>query len=171
MHLAPGVPRSRRPGFTLIEMCMVMAALALLSGVAAVALVGALRLQRSSADALDRMSAWRDLADQFRADVAGATAVPERRGDDVAGPACLLLTLGAEDQVVYRVEGERLVREEYVGGARHRREVARGKGLTAFEFERADGGRLVTLRLFTLGADGRRRPAVAFAAALGGDLQ
>lgn len=171
--------RSRPPGFTLIEMCVVLAVLVLLSGVAAVALEGALRLQKSSAVNLDRMSAWRALADEFRSDVAQATAAPERWGDDVAGPTCLILARGKDHYVVYRAEEERLVhaeeerlvRLESAGGSTRRRVVARRHGLAAIEFERADGGRLVTLRLFTVGADGRRRQSAVFAAALGGDLQ
>ncbi len=166
-----GVNAHRRPGFTLIETLTVMAALGLLVEVLAVVLVGALRLEKASARALDRMSTRRDLADQFRADVAQADQAPEQWQDEAAGPTCLILARGRDRHVVYRCAEGRLLRTETVGGAAHRREVAPGDR-AAVEFERSGaGGRLLTLRLFLLNEDGTRQQAARITAALGGDVQ
>jgi hypothetical protein len=148
-----------------------MAALTAAMGLLVVALAGALQLQHASADALDRLGAQRDLADQFRADVAQAADAPERWQDETAGPDCLILRLGKDRHVVYRWEAERLVRSETAGEREHRHEIALGEGPAAVEFARSGpGGRLLTLRLFTVRKDGRK-PAAEFTAALGGDLQ
>lgn len=163
---------SRRPGFTLMEAAVILAALALIAAVLAVALGGALRLQKASAGALERLGARRDLADQFRADVAGAADAPPRWQDEVAGPTCLILRLRDGRHVLYRWEAERLERVEVVGERTHRHEVALGGGPAAVEFERSGaGGRLLTLRLFAVGKRGSKQPSGEITAALGGDLQ
>jgi hypothetical protein len=153
-------------------MLVVMAALTVVTGVLAVALAGALKLERASAGALDRLGAQRDLADRFRADVAQAADAPERWREDVAGPTCLILARGEDRHVVYRWEERRLERVEFVGTTTHRSEFARHGGPADVAFERRrDGGRLITLRLFTAGKDGSKHPSAEIAAALGGDLQ
>jgi hypothetical protein len=155
-----------------METTVLMAALALTAGLLAVALRGALALERASAGTLERLGTQRALADQFRADVAGAADAPERWQDEEAGPTCLILALGADRHVVYRWEAERLVRLEFAGEDVHRREVPPGKGTAAVAFERSgEGGRLIALRLFTVGKDGLLQPSVEIAAALGGDRQ
>jgi hypothetical protein len=153
-------------------MLVVMAVLAMASGLLALALVGALRLERVSMGTLDQFGAERELADRFRADVAGAADAPARWQEDVAGPTCLILALGADRHVVYRWDTKRLVRAESVGDTTYRHEVARALRPAAVVFERSgDGGRLLTLRLFTARNDGRQHPSAEITAALGGDLQ
>jgi prepilin-type N-terminal cleavage/methylation domain-containing protein len=166
-------PLSRgRPGFTLLEVSAVMAALGLAAGMLVVALAGGLKLEKASTGILDRLGTQRDLADQFRTDVAQAANAPPRWQEDVAGPDCLILGLGADRHVVYRWEDGRLVRFEFEGEQTHHREVALGGGHLAAEFERPRaGGRLITLRLLTIRKDGSKQPAAEIAAALGGDLQ
>jgi type II secretory pathway component PulJ len=162
----------RRPGFTLIEMTVVMAALAMILGLLAVALVGALKLEGASAGALQRLGAVRDLADQFRADVAQAADAPERWKDDVAGPTCLILRLGEDRHVVYRWQAGRLLRSESARERTHQYPVALGRGPAAVEFDRSRaGGRLLTVRLFAVRKDGSKQPSAEITAALGGDLQ
>ena len=162
----------RRPGFTLLEMLVVMAALVAITGVLAVALAGALKLERASAGALDRLGAERDLADRFRADVAQAADAPERWQEDVAGPTCLVLARGGGRHVVYRWEEGRLERFESVGKTTHRSEFVLHDGPAAVAFERSrGGGRLLTLRLFTVRKDGSKQPSGEITAARGGDLQ
>ncbi len=162
----------RRPAFSLVEVCAIMAALALVLGLLVVALGGALRLQRASAGAVEQLQVQRDLADQFREDVTQAEDAPSRWRDDVAGPACLVLRLGKDLHVVYRWESERLVRSEVTGEQVWRRDVALGGGPRVVEFERPrPGGRLVTLRLFTVRKDGDRELSAEITAALWGDLQ
>jgi prepilin-type N-terminal cleavage/methylation domain-containing protein len=159
-----------RPGFTLIEVLTVMAALSIVVVLLAVVLGGAVRLQRASAASLDRMGAWHEVVDQFRADVAQTTDAPERWQEEAAGPACLILALGQDRHVVYRWEQGRLLRTESAGGGTHRREVALGDADLEFGRPEADG-RLLRLRLFRAGKDGRRQQAAEILAALGGDLQ
>jgi hypothetical protein len=170
MKVRPLSPR--RPAFSLIEVLMVMAALTVALGMLVVVLGGALRLEKASSGALARLLAQRELADQFRADVAGAADAPERWQEEAAGPACLILRLGKDRHVVYRWEAERLVRSEVVGEREQRRELALGAGPVAVEFARdRPGGRLMTLRVFTTRKDGGKQLSAEITAALGGDLQ
>jgi type II secretory pathway component PulJ len=162
----------RRPGFSLIEICVVLAALALALSMLAVALGGALRLERASSAALERLGAHRDLANQFRADVAQAAEAPQRWHDTEAGPTCLILRMGKDRHVVYRWDGDRLARFDHSGDEAHRRDFGLGGGPAAVEFDRSRvGGRLLTLRVFAVARDGGRVPAAEITAALGGDLQ
>jgi hypothetical protein len=104
--------------------------------------------------------------------VAQAADAPERWQEDVAGPTCLILARGDDRHVVYRWEEGRLERFESVGKTTHRSEFARHGGPADVAFERSgDGGRLLTLRLFTARKDGGKQPSAEITAALGGDLQ
>jgi hypothetical protein len=155
-----------------MEVTVLMAALALAAGLLAVALRGALTLEKASARTLERLGTQRALADPFRADVARARDAPEHWQDEEAGPTCLILALGEGRHVVYRWEAGRLVRLEFAGEETHRREVPPGGGTAAVAFERSgEGGRLITLRLFTVRKDGKLQPSAEIVAALGGDLQ
>jgi hypothetical protein len=163
--------RRRRPAFTLIEILVIMTALTFALGLLVVVLGGALKIEQASTAAVARLETQRDLADQFRADVAGAAAAPGRWQDEVAGPACVVLRLGKDRHIVYRREGEHLVRLEYTGDQPRRRDFRLGSA-TEVEFGRpAAGGRLLTLRLISVRRDGGRAPSAEIAAALGGDLQ
>jgi hypothetical protein len=155
-----------------VEVLVVMAALAVATGLLIVALEGALKLEHASSGLLDGLRARHALADQFRADVARAADAPEHWQKEAAGPTCLILAVGNDRHVVYRWEAERLLRIEAAGKKAHRREVGLGEGATAVTFERSGaGGRLVTLQLFTVRKDGVRKPSAEITAALGGDLQ
>ena len=67
-----------RRGFTLLEMLVIMVAMGILIALLAVTMLGILRVEGSSRAALDRISIYARLADQFRSDVAQAEAAPER---------------------------------------------------------------------------------------------
>jgi hypothetical protein len=154
-----------------VEAAVLMAALALVGTLLAVALGGALKLQKASSRTMERLGTLGVLADQFRADVAPAADAPQRWQENVASPTCLILALGKDHHVVYRAEGKRLVRLEYEGERTRRRELA-PKTPLGVEFERSPGGgRLITLRLSSIREDGRRVPSLEIAAALGGDLE
>jgi len=116
-----------RRAFTLVELSMVLIGLGVATGLLAAALWGWLRLDRSSAQALDRLRIQQLLADQFRNDVAGADDAPERWQDEVAGPTCLILAAESR-HIVYRWNDQRLVRTEWVGGKAHNRDLALGWG-------------------------------------------
>jgi hypothetical protein len=165
------VPWLRRPGFSLIEVLALMAGLAAALALLGIVLVGALKLEQAGTGALHRLAARRDLAEQFRADVARAAEAPPRWQEDAAGPSCLILGDGKNRHVVYRWEGQRLLRVEFVGDEGHRREVGLGGGPSAVEFERSGGGRLLTLKLSAVRKDGVKQPSATITAALGGDLQ
>ena len=163
----------RRAGFTLIEMLMVMFALAVVMAAGAAVLLTAMKSARVGAVTLQRV-AWRtDLADQFGADVAAADAAPDRLGDLAAGPDCLILrcpAAGKPGYVVYQVREGRLVRVERDAdkdGAS--RPVP--TGVASVVFSRPAGERpVLVLRLSETPPGGTvRRSEVA--AALGGDLR
>jgi type II secretory pathway component PulJ len=161
----------RRPGFSLLDVTVLMAALAIISTVLVVALGGALKVEKASSGALERLLTLRDLADQFRADVASATDTPQRWQDEEAGPTCLILSLGKDHHVLYRGNAQRLVRLEHEGGKTYRQEIALSTPV-AVEFEQSPAGsRLITLHLSRVLEDGRKFPSAEIAATLGGDLE
>jgi hypothetical protein len=163
---------SRRPGFSLIEVAAVMAGLGVAVGLLTTVLWGAIRLEKVSAASLQAISSRQGLADQFRLDVALTREAPERWKDDVAGPGCLLLRMDADRLVVYRCEGERLIRSEVSARAVQKRELGLGPGRTVVEFRRTGpGGRLLTLRLATPRPGGQKGRPLDITAALGGDLE
>jgi type II secretory pathway component PulJ len=167
-----GFPSRHRPGFTLIEVSALMAALALTLGMLTVILGGALRLQRASMGDLERLGALRELADQFRADVAQATEAPEHWQKESADATCLILAFSGDRHVLYLWEAKHLARFEFRGERMQRRDIKLGEEPLDVEFVRSGpGGRLLTFRLFAIHKDGARQPSAEITAALGGDLQ
>jgi prepilin-type N-terminal cleavage/methylation domain-containing protein len=167
------MPQSRaasRRGFTLLEVAIVMAASTLLLMICAVTTATAIRLTRSGLKTLDTMSQISDLADQFRWDVSRATAAPADFGRYKAGPACLLLRTGKDDDyVVYHWESGVLERIFMARVAPDRRRLAIPASVMP-EFERSGPSEgIVTMRL----VDSNRRAGrvIEIAAALGGQLR
>lgn len=164
----------RRAGFTLIEVLVVMAVMALYVAVGSVLIFGVLRTYEADAAAQRRSTARRILADQFRADVAAAEAAPDRDGDDTAGPRRLLLRQPGGRLVAYRRTAAGLERLATRGDDVERLVLALGGEPVEVEFRRGGpDGRLVTLRLTeTRGTEGAE---VHFThdltAALAGDLR
>ena len=161
-----------RPGFTLIEISLVMAMLAVAMGLVTVALLGAIKLHKACEGALERLGAQQVLADQFRADVAQAANAPERWKEDSAGPTCLILHCSEDRHVLYRWKGDRLERSEFNGAKARQRLFPLDGEATAVELGRSGpDDRLLTLRLFALRKNGGKEPLVEITAALGGDRQ
>ncbi len=162
----------RRPAFSLLDMCGFMAALALALSLLLVVLAGALRLEAASAGVLRQLGAQRELADQFRQDVARATEAPQRWNEAKASATCLILRQSKDRHIVYRVDANRLVRSEHVGERVQQRPMALGRGQVAVEFVRpAEGGRLFAVRVSSIPKAGNTEFVTEIAATLGGDLQ
>src|SRR5438105_2294572 len=121
---------SRRRAFTLLEMLVIMAAMGTLMALLAVTMLGILRVEGGSRAALDRISIYARLADQFRSDVAQAEAAPEQWQTQAAGPACVILRIAGDEHVVYRWETNQLLRMRFTGSAKPIRTVllAPGRG-------------------------------------------
>jgi prepilin-type N-terminal cleavage/methylation domain-containing protein len=160
----------RRHGFSLIEMLCVMGLLTVLGGIMVVLLRETLAIDHLQDENLDRMVASNSLADQFRADVAGADSVSPALHEFRTSPATLILRMPSGAHVVYSWREQKLSRivfadkkaEQYLPVDATRTDV---------EFYRSERNpKLVTMRL-----NARRRDtpapgqALAITAALGGD--
>jgi type II secretory pathway pseudopilin PulG len=161
----------RRPGFTLLEVLLVIGVLTMALALLAVASSGAIKLHQACAGALDRLGAQQALADQFRADVARAAEAPDRWQEEVAGPRCLILRLGENGHVLYRWEADRLERAESAGDKPQWRPMPLGGPAVAEFIRTGASGRLVTLRLSAVRKGGGKDPPAEITAALGGDRQ
>ncbi len=163
--------RGRRWGFSLIEMVVVMAALALLMTLVTLTLAGIISSEKLTAGVTQRLMRQQALADQFRADVAGASAGLASWKDWTAGPDCLILRQPGGRHVVYLWRGERLQRLEHQGRDFTARPLPLGSENMTVEFPDNEPGRpLRTLRL--LEKRGRVTTwQTEIAAALGGDLR
>jgi prepilin-type N-terminal cleavage/methylation domain-containing protein len=167
---AAGRP-SRRAGFTLLEMLVVIWALSIALVFGATLLIAALRVDQVGAATLRRLAWWPELADQFRTDVARAAALPDRLGDLTRGPGCLILRTPDGAHVIYRWLDEQLERIVRTADRETRRTIPVGTQDVAVEFDHAAGDRpVVTLRLVEAPPHGTAR-RTAVAAALGGDLR
>ncbi len=164
--------KSRR-GFTLLEMATVMTMAGLLLWLGMLTLQGALKTERAAAAAHDRLLAVSGLADQFRADVAGAIAAPERWENHKAGPTCLVLETAKHEPIVYRYEKGRLKRSMRAHNGRTFEQEWDRPAWADVSFVRAgDKGSLITLELRpkkVAAHDADRLLSVC--AALGGDLR
>lgn len=168
---APRAAGRWRAGFSLIELSVVMTVLAVVFLVFASAITGIFKIAKSSRTALDRLSIQAELADQFRADVAGARSAPERWGEYTAGPHCLILEQDAERHVLYRWQDGRLRRLEQADKAQIERVLSVGGEQLLVEFDLPQEGKLLRLRLLTpRGRDGNQI-VLEIIAALGGDLR
>lgn len=159
-----GQPLSRRRAFTLLEVTAVMAMMVILLLLLVSIVVGALRVEELAAGNYNRLLEQEVVADQFRDDVAAATAAPKEK----AGTDRLLLTRPDGGPVVYRWEDDSLVRTETVGGKDVSRVLRVGNGVEV-EFTRSADDRLLTLRLVESRGPRKVKHAVDITAALGGD--
>lgn len=121
---------------------------------------------------LRRMGWWTQLTDEFRGDVARASATPERLGDLTRGPACLILATTGGAHVIWQWQEGRLDRiVRAADGSETRQQMTVETQDVTIEFERSGLDRpLVTLRLTEAPAHGAVRRAEV-SAALGGDLR
>lgn len=137
--------RTGRKGFTLLEMLSVMLLFGAMLALTATMLTSGFRVERSSAAAYRRLVHQHALEDQFRADVAEATATPEAWEDFEASPDCLILKNADGRHVLYHWHANRLTRLEHDGDQESKRELPLGDARFTVEFIR--DGRLITLRL------------------------
>jgi prepilin-type N-terminal cleavage/methylation domain-containing protein len=164
------VLRRPRRGFTLVEMVVVLAALGLVLLLVAGILVGVLRTEQMVAGVSHRLTLESALADQFREDVALASAAPETLGEQTAGPELLILRLAEEKYILYCWHEGILERFEVAGTKMSAHPMPLGDDRVSVEFSRSAGGRVLSLRLVEPGRGNQKRE-VEFAAALGGDLR
>lgn len=156
-----------RPGFTLIEMVLVLAGLGIAFLIGTTVLLATVRVDEVNSAANQRLAARAALADQFRIDVAGATSVPDRLEKLTAGPTCLLLRTATGKHIVYRWQDGRLERSESPAPATPR---PVGPGRIEIEFTRPDrDGKLVTMTLRETRKAPRPPTPFVVTAALGGD--
>src|SRR5262245_7800786 len=87
-----------RRGYTLVEMCVVMAGLIFLMTLLGATVWGTVRMQRTGEEVYRKHLARSALADQFRADVAHADAAPKTWSTFAAGPQCLILRQASTDE-------------------------------------------------------------------------
>jgi len=171
----PSTPRSIgvtkcRLGFSLVEMLVVIVGLSLLLSLTAGIIVVVMKIERSGADALHSLIVQKELADQFRSDVANASAAPDEFGRYKAGPECLLLRQDDGDVIVYQWESGTLERSLLSQSAPVRQPLPVGSASTVQNFQRSGRDhRLVTLRLIE--THGGLIHPVDISAALGGDLR
>jgi hypothetical protein len=171
--LRVGVWRLPRSGYTLLEMIVVMWALAAVLALGGAMLLTALRADQVGAATLRDLTRRTELADQFRADVARAVEAPDRFAEFAAGPACVILRTGGGAHVVYRWHDEAVERAVHAAGKVVRRPLPVGPRYadSRVEFARQPGERTtVTLRIIDAPpfAPARRTDV---SATLGGDTR
>jgi prepilin-type N-terminal cleavage/methylation domain-containing protein len=166
------VAHSARPGFTLIEIIVVMSMLGVLTGFVSIALVTVLRVEGGSRAALDQLLIHAKLADQFREDVGLAVEAPERWQGQTAGPTCLILRTPSGRHIVYSWEDEQLFRANTMETGQTTKAVVLGKERGKVTFIRKDlGKRLLLLRHAGL-RDVYGKPSITeIVATLGGEVR
>ena len=137
-------------------------------------LLAIIRIESGHRTALDRLTIYTKLADQFREDVGRALEAPQRWQSFQAGPACLILAAANGRHIVYRYEEDGLVRSESASAGVQRDVVVLTPGRGTAEFSRSGpGGRLLMLSIAEPPApNGKARlpeTRLEIAAALGGD--
>jgi hypothetical protein len=166
-------PFDGRRGISLLEMLVVMAALQVFLALMVGLLWAMVRIERSAGADFHRTLEQGALADQFRADVAGASNVLKKWWDVAAGPECLILRTRDGKTIVYRWHDEHLERSEISDGKTALRRLPLGVEEASVKFARTEGGRLISLWVLELHGQGslRRERAVEFKAALGSELR
>jgi hypothetical protein len=163
---------AHRSAFTLFEILAVMGSMGAVLLLATATLLAAQRINLSAAGVSGRLAVQAALADQFRQDVAQATAAPDTFEKKYAGPGCLILQAADSGHVVYRWDRGRLERTAHVGRTESRQRLPVGSDRAVVEFSRpGPSGRLVTLRLIEPAGNTPSRHPIEISASLGGDLQ
>jgi prepilin-type N-terminal cleavage/methylation domain-containing protein len=161
----------KRRGYSLIEMACVMVLLTLVIGTLGVLLWEMLEVERAQSANLQRTWQQQALADQFRADVAGAQQAPAQWQQYKAGPHTLILHMKNGQHVLYVWYEGKLERRTFADDKEQVRLLPLDASRVAVEFvrESSDSG-LLRLRLAAL-KDGSPTSGqtVEIAAALGGD--
>jgi len=159
----------RRAAFTMVEIMTVMFGLGVAMAISTVLLAGILRIQKAWQLSLERNSARAALADQFRADVAGARDVLKDFSDVHASESCLILR-GSGGCIVYCFQESRVERQErsMQGTVLHRAKL--GPQADRIRFTGNDHNqRLIAMCLEQSALKLHDRRTWVFRAALGGD--
>jgi prepilin-type N-terminal cleavage/methylation domain-containing protein len=116
---------SRRPGYSLVELLVVMTVATVVLGAAGVLLHTVLRTDQAVRDEQQAHAGISRLAEQFRADVHAAVAVepPAAEAGAAAQPVEYRLRLPAGQTVLYRFETGKASRLEQAGQEVKRRET------------------------------------------------
>jgi hypothetical protein len=165
----PARAMGNRTGYTLLEMLVVMWALAAVLGLGMALILTAMRADQVGATTLRDLTRRTELADQFRADVARAVDTPEKLDMFTAGPACLILRT-AGDHFIYHWHDGTLDRTVVTDGKESRRSIVVGEYATV-EFISPGGARpLITVRVVTAPPHAKET-RTEISAALGGDTR
>lgn len=163
---------SRRAGFTLIEMVVVLGLLVVLMAVGSAALAELLQVRKAAGKTQERLVRRGELADQFRADVALAVATPLANEYYRASPTCLILQLANHRQIVYQWTDGRLERLLIETGRTKRRPFDLGDDVTAVQFSHDKAGsQLIELTVTEMVGKRKLERQSTIAAALGGDVR
>jgi prepilin-type N-terminal cleavage/methylation domain-containing protein len=162
----------RRPGFSLLEVMVVIVVMSIIMMMATSMLLNLFRLETAEAGAHDRLMSQSALADQFREDVAAASAAPPqgpaKDGDEPplqADKHTLILKTDGDRYIAYRWNKGELERIETVVDQETRRVMPVGGDNITVEFLRQD--KIHRLRLIASGKGGTS--VLDIAAALGGE--
>lgn len=162
---------STRHGFTLVEMVVVFALLAVLGGILTAMLKETLAMERFQSEGFDRLLHSSALADQFRADVAQAVDAPTAWQDHTADRHCLILHGKVDHHIVYVWNDATLRRYLFEKGKAREQIVLTADPDTEVELVRSElNPKLLCLRLLAL-RKGQPLPqqTLEFVADLGGD--
>lgn len=150
--------RGNRRGFTLIEVTVLMTAVAVMLGLCVVVLQLALRLETDARGRFDRANVLNRLAERFRADIHGARGVesaPEKievlRVDSASGRAIEYRINEAGEVARVETEGDKIVHRE----AFRAPQIAE----TRLEVREIDGHRFAVLSVETATRPDRIDPA------------
>lgn len=161
-----------RPGMSLNEILVVLVALGVCMLLGVSILRAALRAEQAAARVHHDMQVRNLLADQFRADVNGATAAVDAQGELKAGATCLILRQPNGKHLAYRWEEGRLERSVAPDEEDSWRPIPVGHRCAGVSFAHdAAERRLVTLRLVEPRGNRAEGPALAITALVGGSLR
>jgi prepilin-type N-terminal cleavage/methylation domain-containing protein len=160
--------KAARRGFTLLEMVCVMILLVVVGGIMVLLLKETLDVESVQAEGYHKILRNNALADQFRADVAGAEAAPEAWGKYKSDARTLILR-SRNGHVVYLQQAETWLRRSLTeNGASERALPVDGEDARV-EFAHAGPG-LIRMRLFRMrGEEPLPGQTLNVDAALGGD--
>lgn len=161
---------SRRSGFSLLEMLIVMWALGIAMMLGAAILAGAIRAYLAVLASQNHLSQKSVLADQFRTDVRQAVSTPDRAEQWQASPTCLVLRRLDGSHVIFVWKDRQLERFDRGGGKAQK--IGIDLESTEVEFLRPGKDTAVVTLRFTQQIRHVKAPRVQdVTAALGGDLR
>ena len=160
--------KTRRRGYSLIEMVVVVGAVTIVLSMCGLTLHALMRLDRSGRRGFDDASTVARLARQFRKDVRSASAAKTNAADDEKSR--LDMNIHDKQTVTYALEGIKLIRtEKQADGKVLNREGYRVDRIGPVGFEMK--GSWVRLKLERMSANGAAlpKPPIAVEARLGKD--